>query len=95
MSTDLSKLLQVNPLFFSLISVSELVDFYRSDRFGAETTLWRGTPVGAPFKGASQPPSGAFFPPNLGPGFSPCPASPRPRRKNTQETPDKPQPLVS
>ena len=28
MSTDLSKLLQVNPLFFSLNSVRELVDFY-------------------------------------------------------------------
>ena len=32
MSTDLSKLLQVNPLFFSLSSVRELVDFYNPRR---------------------------------------------------------------
>ena len=35
MSTDLSKLLQVNPLFFSLISVTELVDFYTPAEAGS------------------------------------------------------------
>ena len=40
MSTDLSKLLQVNPLFFSLSSVRELVDFYNSR--GGGNLKWVG-----------------------------------------------------